>query len=82
MRKPLAQYVFLRRLLWHGMMGATLGVVCAGALLFSGSSALALLDGASDPSVRLDVLLTVGLAFGMAATLTGAMFLVGEEKAD
>ena len=68
--------------MWHGMMGTTLGVVCAGALLFSGSSALALLDGAGDPSVRLDFLITVGLAFGIGSTLTGAMFLVGEEKAD
>ncbi len=68
-----------RKLLWHGMMGMTLGIVFAGLLLHSGALQA---DGFIDDSVglfaRLGILLTVACVFGVGATLTGALFLVDE----
>ena len=79
MHKPPEQYLFLRRLVWHGMMGMALGIVFAGVLLFSHVSTLALLDNAGDLSSRLIFLVAVGLFFGIGALLTGAVFLVSDE---
>lgn len=66
-----------RKLLWHGMMGITLGVIFAGLLLHSGALQA---DGFVDAGVlaRLGILLAVACVFGIGATLTGALFLVDE----
>jgi len=68
-----------RKLLSHGMMGITLGVIFAGLLLHSGALQA---DGFVDAHVgvlaRLAILLTIACVFGIGATLTGALFLVDE----
>ncbi len=79
MRKPPTQHLFLRRLLWHWMMGTTIGIIFAGALLVSRVPALEPFDGAGDVAGSVVFLIAVGLFFGIGALLTGAVFLVGEE---
>jgi len=68
-----------RKLLWHGMMGITLGVIFAGLLLCSGAlQADGFVDGHVGLLARLGILLTVAFVFGIGATLTGVLFLVDE----
>jgi hypothetical protein len=70
-----------RKLLWHWMMGITLGIVFAGVLLHSGSlEAKGLVDGPLSHASTLRVLLTVAFLFGVGATLTGAMFLANDNS--
>lgn len=73
--------ITLRQLLWHGMMGTALGILCAGMLLVSRLPELQpFLDDLSSALARLLFLLAIGLSFGLCATLTGAMFLVNEQS--
>ncbi len=68
-----------RKLLWHGMMGITLGVIFAGLLLYSGAlQADGFVDAHIGALARLGILLTIACVFGTGATLTGALFLVDE----
>lgn len=68
------------KLLWHCMMGITLGVLCAGVLLYSGTlQAKGLIDGPVTHATTLRILLTVAFVFGVGATLTGAMFLANDK---
>ncbi len=68
-----------RKLLWHGMMGVTLGVIFAGLLLHSGAlQADGFVDAPVGVLARLGILLTIACVFGIGATLTGAIFLVDE----
>ena len=60
------------RLLRHWMMGTVLGILCAGLLLMMSPKV-------SDPLVRVGLLMLFGLAFGLGATLTGAIFLASED---
>jgi hypothetical protein len=70
-----------RKLLWHWMMGITLGLVFAGLLLHSGAlQAKGLVDGPLSRAMTLRILLTVAFVFGVGATLTGAMFIVNEKS--
>jgi NhaP-type Na+/H+ or K+/H+ antiporter len=70
-----------RELLWHCLMGITLGVICGGLLLQIGASQPdALMHGADTMAARLCLLLTVALLFGVGATLTGATFLANEKE--
>jgi len=67
------------KLLWHGMMGMTLGVIFAGLLLRSGAlQADGFVDAHVGALARLGILLTIACVFGIGATLTGALFLVDE----
>jgi hypothetical protein len=68
-----------RKLLWHGMMRITLGVIFAGLLLHSGAlQADDFVDAPVGLLARLGILLTVACVFGIGTTLTGALFLVDE----
>jgi uncharacterized membrane protein YeiB len=69
------------QLLWHGLMGTALGVLCAGLLLQVPSSAADSLLGAPATSfATLRFLLCFALLFGLGATLTGAMFLSHDQS--
>jgi hypothetical protein len=69
-----------QQLLWHGLMGTALGVLCAGLLLHVPSAAGASLIGGPETSFKtLRFLLSFAFLFGLGATLTGAMFL-GHDK--
>jgi hypothetical protein len=71
MTSPPRRFSLLHQLLWHWMMGMTLGILCAGLLLFTNAPGLA--DHLTSLSARLIFLLSVGFSFGVGATLTGAM---------
>jgi uncharacterized membrane protein YeiB len=65
-----------QQLLWHCLMGVTLGVLCAGLLLQVPSSAADTLIATPASSFKtLRFLLSFAFLFGVGATLTGAMFL-------
>ena len=65
-----------QQLLWHCLMGVTLGVLCAGLLLHVPRSASDGLIAAPASSLKtLRFLLSFAFAFGVGATVTGAMFL-------
>lgn len=65
-----------QQLLWHGLMGTALGVLCAGLLLHVPSAAGDSLIGGPETSFEtLRFLLSFAFLFGLGATLTGAMFL-------
>lgn len=71
----------IKQLLWHGLMGTALGVLCAGLLLQIGASHHdAFIDGPETMAARLRFLLTVAFLFGIGSTLTGAT-LIANEKA-
>ena len=82
MSKPPSSIIVLaKQLLWHCLIGAALGVLCAGLLLnISGSHSDALIHGSDTMFVRLRFLLTVAFFFGVASTLTGAILLVNEKE--
>lgn len=64
------------QLLWHCLMGITLGVLCAGLLLHVPSAeASSLIPGPVSSFKTLRFLLSFAFVFGLGATLTGAMFL-------
>ena len=64
------------QLLWHCLMGITLGVLCAGLLLHVPSAEASSLIPAPVSSLKtLRFLLSFAFIFGLGATLTGAMFL-------
>ena len=64
------------QLLWHGLMGTALGVLCAGLLPHVPSAAAGSLIPAPASSLKtLRFLLSFALIFGVGATLTGALFL-------
>ncbi len=66
-----------QQLLWHCLMGITLGVLCAGLLLHVPTAAAdtGLIPGPVDSLKTLRFLLSFAFVFGLGATLTGAMFL-------
>ena len=65
-----------RQLLWHGLMGMTLGVIFAGLLLdIEASHPGALINYPDTPLARLAFVFVVACLFGIGATLTGARFL-------
>lgn len=65
-----------QQLLWHCLMGITLGVLCAGLLLQVPSAAGNSLIAGPETSLKtLRFLLSFAFLFGLGATLTGAMFL-------
>ena len=65
-----------QQLLWHCLMGITLGVLCAGLLLHVPSAEAGSLIPAPVNSFKtLRFLLSFAFVFGLGATLTGAMFL-------
>jgi hypothetical protein len=69
------------KLVWHCMMGITLGLLFAGLLLHSGElQAKGLVEGPLTRMVALRFLLTAAFLFGIGATLTGAMFLVNDKS--
>jgi hypothetical protein len=66
----------LQQLLWHCLMGITLGVLCAGLLLHVPRAAADSLIAAPVSSFKtLRFLLSFAFVFGLGATLTGAIFL-------
>lgn len=70
-----------RQLIWHCLMGITLGILCGGLLLQIGSSHPgALLHNGNNFVERLRFLLILAFFFGIAATLTGAAFLATDEE--
>lgn len=65
-----------QQLLWHCLMGITLGVLCAGLLLHVPSATAGGLIPAPASSFKtLRFLLSFAFVFGLGATLTGAVFL-------
>lgn len=65
-----------QQLLWHCLMGVTLGVLCAGLLLHVPSAdAHSLVPDPAGSLKTLRFLLSFAFIFGLGATLTGAMFL-------
>jgi hypothetical protein len=68
-----------RQLLWHCLMGMTLGVICAGLLLQIGGTN-ELIGSANTLAARLQFLLGVAFFFGVGATLTGVVFLINERS--
>jgi hypothetical protein len=69
----------IRALAWHWLMGMALGVLCGGFRLVTSNPTSKLL--ADDPALslsRLGFLITMGMAFGLGATLTGAILLKRE----
>lgn len=71
----------IAQLLWHCLMGITLGVICAGLLLQIGASHPSVLLGGPDTLfARLRFLLTLAFLFGAGATLTGATFLAADKS--
>jgi hypothetical protein len=80
-KQPSSLGSLLRQLLWHCLMGTTLGVICGGLLLQIGASQPdALIHGADTIASRLRLLLTVAFIFAVGATLTGASFLAHENE--
>jgi hypothetical protein len=81
MSNPREQNSSSPQLAWHWMMGTALGVLCGGLRLVTAlpESQLLIDDPASSLS-RLVFLISIGLAFGIGATLTGAMFLRSEKS--
>lgn len=69
-----------RQLLWHCMMGMTLGILCAGLLLYTRIPELLPLDQPGAMVSRFGYLLAVGIPFGICATLTGALFTVSDQS--
>jgi hypothetical protein len=59
-------------------MGTTLGVLCAGLLLIS--DAPDLIDHPASLLARFVFLVSVGLSFGLGASMTGAMFHTNDDK--
>jgi hypothetical protein len=71
-----APHPSFQQLLWHGLMGITLGVICAGLLLHVPSANASDLISAPASSLKtLRFLLSFAFIFGIGATLTGAVFL-------
>ena len=71
-----APHPSFQQLVWHCLMGITLGVLCAGLLLHVPSAVAGSLIPAPVSSFKtLRFLLTFAFVFGLGATLTGAMFL-------
>jgi hypothetical protein len=69
------------QLLWHCVMGITLGIICVGLLLqIAGSHPGNLIQGPNTLFARLRFLLEVAFFFGVGATLTGATFLMNEKS--
>lgn len=65
-----------QQLLWHCLMGITLGVLCAGLLLHVPSAyATSLIPAPVSSFKTLRFLLSFAFVFGLGATVTGAMFL-------
>ena len=65
-----------QQLLWHCLMGVTLGVLCAGLLLHVPSAAARSLIPTPSGSLKtLRFLLSFAFIFGLGATVTGAVFL-------
>jgi hypothetical protein len=70
-----------RRLLWHWMMGVTLGIVFAGIVLQSGElEAKGFLHQPLTHAVALHILLTAAFLFGAGAAFTGLIFLTNEKS--
>jgi hypothetical protein len=80
MQKPRQSRPPLEKLMWHGMMGITLGILFAGLLVHSGAlQAKGLIVGPLSLRATLQILLTFAFLFGVGATLTGALFLANEK---
>ncbi len=70
----------IQQLLWHCLMGITLGIICAGLLLQIGAGdPTGLIAGPVTLVARLRFLLEAAFFFGTGATLTGATFLANEK---
>jgi hypothetical protein len=81
MPNPRRQLPEFYQLLWHGAMGMTLGILCAGILLVAHVPVTThVVDQPISMLARFIFLVTVGLSFGIGAALTGAMFLAGEQS--
>jgi hypothetical protein len=71
----------ITQLLWHCLMGITLGIICVGLLLqIAGSHPGNLIEGPDTLFARLRFLVEVTFLFGIGATLTGATFLMNEKS--
>jgi hypothetical protein len=73
---PSTKRLSLGPLLWHWMMGSTLGILCAGYLLVANVAEFHLLEGSPASTARLIFLIAAVLFVGIGATLTGALFVV------
>jgi hypothetical protein len=77
--KTSAKRLSVSHLLWHWMMGSTLGLLCAGYLLVAQVNEFQILFGSPASMCRLIYLAAAGLFVGIGATLTGALFLVTDD---